>query len=837
MQFDDLKAAVQASLPEDFDTAYARFREERGTDDLMEFLLDLVERNLLNESAMQVLHAALPLLESGTLSAPKSETETLAYEDRTPPRDVPDQATTQMGNISSEQVDDDAGDPTATGSRRVRRTQPGEESSDDSTDARERRRTRRTEEAAPSRARKPDSKGRQSRTGKIGRGYDFIGNVGEGAMGKVVLAKDLDLQRVVAYKEMSDEIRKNRILNAKFYAEAQITAQLDHPNIVPIYSLEENESGGLAYSMKLIKGKTMEKLVEECWEFYDKRKPLDEAHSLNTRLEQFLKVCDAMHYAHSRGVVHRDLKPENIMIGPYGEVYVMDWGIAKVVDPPTGKTPTAWVTLEDKQKPEGEIIIGTPQYMSPEQADGVTEELTPSSDQYALGLILYELVSLRQAVTGKSPMAIITRQTEGDKDPLRHYGNEKIPTELKAIIAKATQKDVDKRYASVENLAEDIRRFMRGEAVLARPDTLFQKLLRWMQNHREITLLGIVAGFLFFSILTLGSQIWYQAQRIQAAQREEALTEVLTSVGTQAAIIDGNFVRYEGLLGVLSASAVEMLSRGEPGDPNLYTSADFDGKRVPDLVEAEYYGMPISLDHPVVGLARNANTAAGMADLKRLEPMRRYYKKILLRSVSEQTATFTRALADRRIKDNGVPIAWSHIGLKDGAYSGYPGHGGYADIFDARDTPWYKLAKDEKVPRWGAPYIDPAGLGLILPCAKALLDDEDRFLGVAAIELTFDYIIAELLEIPGLRNASEAFLLNDQGEVVVRSSKKGQEFRGGSLRARTIRMPEYDDKEVVQAIKERESGYVENEGQLIVYQRMSTLGWYYVVAGKSADLL
>jgi hypothetical protein len=209
---------------------------------------------------------------------------------------------------------------------------------------------------------------------------------------------------------------------------------------------------------------------------------------------------------------------------------------------------------------------------------------------------------------------------------------------------------------------------------------------------------------------------------------------------------------------------------------------------------------------------------------------------VLLRSKSEEAATWTQARADRLIKDIGVPIAWAHVGLANGAYVGYPGHGGYPDTFDGREMPWYELAKDEKVPRWGAPYIDPTGLGLILPCARSLYDAEEKFLGVAAIELTFKFVIEELLEIAELKAHSEAFLLNEKGEVVIRSSKKDTEYRG-SARVRTIRMPEFEDAAVVAKIKERESGYVESGDQLTIYQRMSTLGWYYVVQGESDALL
>ena len=205
--------------------------------------------------------------------------------------------------------------------------------------------------------------GRSKQPGKITTGrYDFVGDVGEGAMGKVLLAEDLDLNRKVAFKQMSEETARQSALAAKFYAEAQITAQLDHPNIVPIYSLERTEEGSLAYSMKLIRGKTFEDEIQHLVEVRTNKANPNEPDDLDHRLEQFLKVLDAMSYAHDRGIMHRDLKPENIMIGAYGEVYVMDWGIARRI---TGASPEEPVVLQDEPEEDDDMIIGTPQYMSP----------------------------------------------------------------------------------------------------------------------------------------------------------------------------------------------------------------------------------------------------------------------------------------------------------------------------------------------------------------------------------------------------------------------------------------------------------------------------------------
>ena len=182
--------------------------------------------------------------------------------------------------------------------------------------------------------------------------------------------------------EMCIRDRATPALASKFYGEAQITAQLDHPNIVPVYHLEQTSDGMLAYTMKLIQGQTLEHMIEEAQKQAKSKKFDGEEITLQHRLDTFLRMCDAMHYAHSRGVVHRDLKPENIMIGAYGEVYVMDWGISKVVDT-GGVDPDQKIKLLTIQADEGDLVIGTPQYIcllytSPSPRDGLLSRM-PSS--------------------------------------------------------------------------------------------------------------------------------------------------------------------------------------------------------------------------------------------------------------------------------------------------------------------------------------------------------------------------------------------------------------------------------------------------------------------------
>ncbi|HSB60605.1 MAG TPA: serine/threonine-protein kinase, partial [Vicinamibacteria bacterium] len=156
--------------------------------------------------------------------------------------------------------------------------------------------------------------------------YVVLGTAGRGAMGTVQVARDVDLLRKVALKQLAPEFAGDRGATARFIREVQVTAQLDHPHIVPVYGLEASAGGRPAYTMKLVQGRTFVELIRDTQAFYEEGKAPIEGLSLPARLEYFLKVCDAVHYAHERGVIHRDLKPANLMLGQYNEVYVMDWG-------------------------------------------------------------------------------------------------------------------------------------------------------------------------------------------------------------------------------------------------------------------------------------------------------------------------------------------------------------------------------------------------------------------------------------------------------------------------------------------------------------------------------
>ncbi len=252
----------------------------------------------------------------------------------------------------------------------------------------------------------------------------MMGLIGEGSMGKIHLAKDLGLRRKVAFKELKPEVAGRGDIVERFLSEVQITAQLDHPNVVPVYRLHTGSDGALSYSMKLVQGKELKDLINETRELYNQDQPVEGEYTLTSRLEVFLKVCDALAYAHNKGVVHRDLKPANIMVGRHTEVYVMDWGMARPIASFQEEEGTLAIDVsrEDEMTLVGEAV-GTPRYMSPEQAAGRNTELDGRSDLYALGAILFELVCLKPAFDGRNIRELMKRVMRGDRDPVVHISD------------------------------------------------------------------------------------------------------------------------------------------------------------------------------------------------------------------------------------------------------------------------------------------------------------------------------------------------------------------------------------------------------------------------------
>ena len=298
--------------------------------------------------------------------------------------------------------------------------------------------------------------------------YRKLSAFAQGGTATLSIARDRNLKRLVAVKSLKMDSPNIAELLDAFVTEAKVTAQLDHPGVIPIYGLSRDADNGIHLVMKLVNGKTLREYLRNTVLNYRIRgiDAFDENMQLRKRLEIFLRVCDTIVYAHHRGVIHRDLKPENIMIGEFMEVFVMDWGLARVI-------------LRGERCPATEKkIYGTPRYFPPEVLRG--EPLDFRSDIFTLGLILQEIVTLQYAIAGNNKKDIINHGLRAAIEPVEHLFNWKIDKDLQCIIRKATAYNLEDRYQTAEALAEDVRRYMAGLSLSAEEDNLLDRFLRFV---------------------------------------------------------------------------------------------------------------------------------------------------------------------------------------------------------------------------------------------------------------------------------------------------------------------------------------------------------------------
>ncbi len=257
--------------------------------------------------------------------------------------------------------------------------------------------------------------------------YELLDIIGEGGMGVVYAAHQSSIARTVAVKMLKPSKKIRDEQRDKFISEAVVTGELDHPNIVPIYDLGSNDEGALFYSMKRVRGTPWDKVIHQ--------------KSLEENVSILMRVADAVAFAHAGGVIHRDLKPENVMLGDYGEVLVMDWGLARIT-PEFAHVDAVY---------QADSLGGTPAYMSPEMAKGPVDAINKTSDIYLLGAILYEIVGGNPPHSGRDVMQCLMAASQNRIDPIRYDG------ELKNIALKAMATQQEDRYQTVKELQEAIR--------------------------------------------------------------------------------------------------------------------------------------------------------------------------------------------------------------------------------------------------------------------------------------------------------------------------------------------------------------------------------------------
>jgi tetratricopeptide (TPR) repeat protein/serine/threonine protein kinase len=346
----------------------------------------------------------------------------------------------------------------------------------------------------------------------------------QGGLGEVFVAHDGELRREVALKEIQDRYADDPYKRERFLLEAEITGGLEHPGVVPVYGLGTYADGRPFYAMRFIRGNSLHDAIER---FHKAevagRDPGERSLALRQLLGRFVDVCDAIAYAHSRGVLHRDLKPDNIMLGRYGETLVVDWGLAKPVGRPAGKEsaeegPLQPASASSSSPTQMGSVLGTPQYMPPEQAAGRLDQLGAASDVYSLGATLYCLLTGKAPFEGQEAGGVLQRVQRGDFPPPRQVKRD-IPTPLEAVCLKAMALRTQDRYPTPLDLKGDIEHWLADEPVSAWREPWRLRAGRWARRHQ--TAAAATAAGLLVALLAGGAGGWWQ-QRQQAERRAEA---------------------------------------------------------------------------------------------------------------------------------------------------------------------------------------------------------------------------------------------------------------------------------------------------------------------------
>ncbi len=354
----------------------------------------------------------------------------------------------------------------------------------------------------------------------------------KGGLGVVFVAEDQQLHREVAIKQIREDRADVEQYRAKFEQEAQITGQLEHPGIVPIYALGTNEAGRPYYAMRFIRGEDLQSRIRK---FHADRKDLKrpfDGPELRGLLRRFVDVCNAIDYAHDRGVLHRDLKPGNVMLGKHGETLVVDWGLAKAmsakpeIDPYSTIGVTSELPILKAESGTGSEtrygqFIGTPAYAPPEQMLGQLERLGPASDVYSLGAILYELLTGKVPINGTTLEELIRKSTTADYQNSRMLIGE-VPRPLDAICCKAMSVRIEDRYQSAKLLRQEVERWLNDEPVDTYSESIFERGSRLSKRHKSATLVGAIGLGLLSLFLAFG--IWISQQQAEALRLESAKT-------------------------------------------------------------------------------------------------------------------------------------------------------------------------------------------------------------------------------------------------------------------------------------------------------------------------
>ncbi|WP_428389428.1 serine/threonine protein kinase [Mucisphaera sp.] len=324
----------------------------------------------------------------------------------------------------------------------------------------------------------------------------------EGGTAELQTCLDRNLNRIVVYKTLHPHLASSEMENARFLREARVTALISHPGTVPLYEIGRDRSGAMYFTMKKLEGRDLSAILKGRSARY---REMEAEYPLSRLIDIMIQVCQTLSFAHASGIIHRDIKPANILVGPFGEVTVLDWGLAKV----QGEEVKDLESLASVEVPQGKEAVrmemtqpgqryGTPLYMSPEQAEGKAS-IDERTDIYNMGSLLFEILTRESLVFGSKIDEVLAMILERPTpEPIKVAPREDIPKELNAICIKALQKDPDDRYQSMNDFCNDLIAYRNDGRVSVYRHTLRESIAKFNQRHViALTALGsLIAGAL-----------------------------------------------------------------------------------------------------------------------------------------------------------------------------------------------------------------------------------------------------------------------------------------------------------------------------------------------------
>lgn len=654
--------------------------------------------------------------------------------------------------------------------------------------------------------------------------YTMKDIIAEGGQGRVNKALDKQFRRVVAIKTLHDSLKDKEDIRASFIDEAQITAQLEHPSIVPVYGLFSDDKNGLHLAMKLIRGRTLREYLDNVIKRYSKMTWRQVAHCerkyCRQRLDFFLKVCDAISYVHNKNVIHRDLKPENIMLGKYNETYIMDWGIAEKYGPDAPDKPAR--------------MTGTPRYIAPEILN--RQPYDQRSDVYLLGIILFEMVFLARAYPQEDPKeAMNACRYGGETAPFVHAFGCKVESDLMSIVAKATEFDPNDRYQSALELANDIRNFLCDEDVSSSPHPYLSRMLHFFRRHSQFLLWCI---FVLSGILLLGAAGALSREltkQIEEQKTDDALTDIYSGGILSGAIFDRELMTLEKRLSVLAKEAVVRLENPSKTAGQLHFY-DYKAGRKPETAPPGYvfspgYNMSVSFDTFVYKTSPPDVPEDLQNILTSISPLKKGFMDIIQNSFVEKKTAFIQPITEADKLFDLPPVSAVFIGFANGLEISFPYQTDYTDSFDPRQRPWYKAAVNapDGVASWSEPYLhkgtEPT---LMITCSVPLKNSEGKLLGVIGADMMPATLVNMVSHSGSLGSfITNRYLISGDGKIYADSSAGNNLHKENGKAA----LSSFEDMMLFKKMWTLKNGRVfANPDRSIVYffQYIKSLNWLYV---------